>query len=149
MFNNCNRTDYHKKLCRTTTKILARSSLYDKKVESYDVTPTTDIFPTLNCFLKGMVYWCTKYYHIFLKCFVHYTCLSKYCLSLSANASCEAQQGVFLDHNDSERFECRFVTVKVAASPSIMFRGMEGMVFGVWSAHGEGMYSKNIWQCVY
>lgn len=47
-------------------------------------------------------------------------------------------QGVFLDHNESGRFECRFVTVRVQSSPSIMFRGMEGTVFGMWSAHGEG-----------
>ncbi|XP_052276735.1 phosphoribosylformylglycinamidine synthase-like isoform X2 [Dreissena polymorpha] len=47
-------------------------------------------------------------------------------------------QGVFLDHNDSERFECRYVTVRVNRSPAIMFRGMEGSMFGMWSAHGEG-----------
>ncbi|XP_053398667.1 phosphoribosylformylglycinamidine synthase-like isoform X2 [Mercenaria mercenaria] len=56
----------------------------------------------------------------------------------------ETRQGVFLDHNDSERFECRFVTVKVYDSPAIMFRGMEDTVFGMWSAHGEGkMVFKN------
>ncbi|XP_052797256.1 phosphoribosylformylglycinamidine synthase-like isoform X2 [Mya arenaria] len=47
-------------------------------------------------------------------------------------------QGVFLDHNDSERFECRYVTVRVYDSPAIMLKGMEGSVFGMWSAHGEG-----------
>ncbi|KAK3597102.1 hypothetical protein CHS0354_021209 [Potamilus streckersoni] len=47
-------------------------------------------------------------------------------------------QGVLLDHNDSERFECRFVTVKVNKSPAIMFQGMTDTIFGMWSAHGEG-----------
>ncbi|WAQ99413.1 PUR4-like protein [Mya arenaria] len=49
-------------------------------------------------------------------------------------------QGVFLDHNDSERFECRYVTVRVYDSPAIMLKGMEGSVFGMWSAHGEVRY---------
>lgn len=51
------------------------------------------------------------------------------------------RQGVFLDHNDSERFECRFVSVKVSCSPAIMFSGMEDTVFGMWSAHGEGLFN--------
>ena len=46
---------------------------------------------------------------------------------------------MLLDHNDSERFECRFVTVRVSDSPAIMFTGMTDTVFGMWSAHGEGM----------
>lgn len=50
-------------------------------------------------------------------------------------------QGVFLDHNESERFECRFVTVKIQDSPAMMLKGMEGTVFGMWSAHGEGNYN--------
>lgn len=57
-------------------------------------------------------------------------------------------QGVFLDHNDSGRFECRFVTVKVQASPSVMLRGMEDTVFGVWSAHGEGRYTISLKDCI-
>ncbi|CAC5381850.1 PFAS [Mytilus coruscus] len=60
------------------------------------------------------------------------------CGSAKENVSSGVGQGVFLDHNDSGRFECRFVTVRVQSSPSIMFRGMEGTVFGMWSAHGEG-----------
>lgn len=47
-------------------------------------------------------------------------------------------QGLLLDENSSERFESRFVTVKINKSPSIMLEGMEGTVFGVWLAHGEG-----------
>jgi len=46
---------------------------------------------------------------------------------------------VVLDHNLSERFECRFSTVRIERSPSIMLQGMEGCVLGVWVAHGEGL----------
>ncbi|KAJ4452147.1 hypothetical protein ANN_03665 [Periplaneta americana] len=48
---------------------------------------------------------------------------------------------VVLDHNLSERFECRFSTVRIERSPSIMLRGMEGCVLGVWVAHGEGRFT--------
>ncbi|XP_071725169.1 probable phosphoribosylformylglycinamidine synthase, chloroplastic/mitochondrial [Rutidosis leptorrhynchoides] len=41
-------------------------------------------------------------------------------------------------HNESGRFECRFTSVTIQDSPSIMFKGMEGSTLGVWSAHGEG-----------
>lgn len=40
--------------------------------------------------------------------------------------------------NRSGRFESRWATVKILPSPSIMLRGMEGSVLGVWIAHGEG-----------
>lgn len=51
------------------------------------------------------------------------------------------EPGVFLDHNISERFECRWTTIKIEKSPSIMLQGMEGSVFGVWTAHGEGRFT--------
>jgi|Deesub1362A_J573_1020465.scaffolds.fasta_scaffold01267_4 phosphoribosylformylglycinamidine synthase len=41
-------------------------------------------------------------------------------------------------HNRSGRFESRFTTVKILPSPSIMLKGMEGSVLGIWVAHGEG-----------
>ncbi|MEK6700390.1 MAG: phosphoribosylformylglycinamidine synthase [Nitrospirota bacterium] len=41
-------------------------------------------------------------------------------------------------HNKSGRFESRFATVKVLSSPSIMLKGMENSVLGIWVAHGEG-----------
>jgi phosphoribosylformylglycinamidine synthase len=41
-------------------------------------------------------------------------------------------------HNSSGRFESRFSTVRIEASPSIMLRGMEGSTLGIWLAHGEG-----------
>jgi phosphoribosylformylglycinamidine synthase len=41
-------------------------------------------------------------------------------------------------HNASGRFESRFATVRILESPSIMLRGMEEAVLGVWVSHGEG-----------
>ncbi|KAK9683782.1 hypothetical protein RND81_10G164000 [Saponaria officinalis] len=41
-------------------------------------------------------------------------------------------------HNESGRFECRFTSVTIGDSPSIMFKGMVGSTLGVWAAHGEG-----------
>ncbi|MGB5528012.1 MAG: phosphoribosylformylglycinamidine synthase [Gemmatimonadota bacterium] len=41
-------------------------------------------------------------------------------------------------HNASDRFECRYSTVRILESPSLMLRGMEGATLGVWLAHGEG-----------
>lgn len=49
-------------------------------------------------------------------------------------------EGIYLDHNLSERFECRWSTVKIESSPSIMLKGMEGSVLGIWVAHGEGRF---------
>jgi phosphoribosylformylglycinamidine synthase len=42
-------------------------------------------------------------------------------------------------HNKSGRFESRFSTVKILKGPSIMLKGMENSVLGIWVAHGEGM----------
>jgi phosphoribosylformylglycinamidine (FGAM) synthase-like amidotransferase family enzyme len=46
---------------------------------------------------------------------------------------------VVVDYNLSERFECRFSTVRIERSPSIMLQGMEGCILGIWIAHGEGL----------
>jgi phosphoribosylformylglycinamidine synthase len=40
--------------------------------------------------------------------------------------------------NISDRFESRFVSVRIEKSPAVMLRGMEGSVLGIWVAHGEG-----------
>ncbi len=40
--------------------------------------------------------------------------------------------------NRSGRFESRFSSVKILPGPSIMLKGMEGSVLGIWIAHGEG-----------
>ncbi|KAJ8675420.1 hypothetical protein QAD02_011206 [Eretmocerus hayati] len=57
------------------------------------------------------------------------------------SSSEDGSTDVVLDHNDSGRFECRWSTVKIEKSPAIMFQGMEGSVFGVWVAHGEGKFT--------
>lgn len=42
-------------------------------------------------------------------------------------------------HNESGRFESRFVTLKIMEdNPSIFLKGMEGSSLGCWSSHGEG-----------
>lgn len=40
--------------------------------------------------------------------------------------------------NQSERYEGRFVSVKIEKSPSLLFAGMEGCVIPICTAHGEG-----------
>uniref|UniRef100_A0A665UK54 Phosphoribosylformylglycinamidine synthase n=1 Tax=Echeneis naucrates TaxID=173247 RepID=A0A665UK54_ECHNA len=50
-----------------------------------------------------------------------------------------ADSEVVLTHNKSGRFESRFVSIGIQASPSIWLRGMEGSALGVWVAHGEGL----------
>lgn len=40
--------------------------------------------------------------------------------------------------NQSERYEGRFVSVKLEKSPSVLFAGMEGSVIPIAVAHGEG-----------
>jgi phosphoribosylformylglycinamidine synthase len=42
--------------------------------------------------------------------------------------------------NTSERFECRFPTVLIKPSPSVMLKGLEGASLGVWVRHGEGRF---------
>ena len=41
-------------------------------------------------------------------------------------------------HNTSGRFESRFSSLRIFESPSIMLKGMENSVLGIWVAHGEG-----------
>ena len=40
--------------------------------------------------------------------------------------------------NKSERYESRYVSLKIEQSPSILFKGMEGSVIPIATAHGEG-----------
>lgn len=54
-----------------------------------------------------------------------------------------------LSGNKSERFESRWVSVKINPSPAIMLQGMEDSVLGIWIAHGEGQFifpNKKIYQ---
>ena len=47
-----------------------------------------------------------------------------------------------MQHNNSGRFESRFPALRVEANtPGFWFKGMEGSVLGIWSAHGEGKFS--------
>uniref|UniRef100_A0A7S0AXS3 Phosphoribosylformylglycinamidine synthase n=1 Tax=Pyrodinium bahamense TaxID=73915 RepID=A0A7S0AXS3_9DINO len=45
-----------------------------------------------------------------------------------------------LAHNNSARFESRFVNLRVEKSKCMWFTGMEGSILGTWSAHGEGRF---------
>jgi phosphoribosylformylglycinamidine synthase len=42
-------------------------------------------------------------------------------------------------HNVSGRFESRFASLRIFESPSILLKGMENSVLGIWVAHGEGL----------
>ncbi|ENN76633.1 hypothetical protein YQE_06853, partial [Dendroctonus ponderosae] len=48
---------------------------------------------------------------------------------------------ITLEHNKSERFECRWSTVRIEKSQAIMLKDMEKSVLGVWVAHGEGRFA--------
>ena len=53
----------------------------------------------------------------------------------------DGTQGTLLTTNDSERFESRFVSVKINDdNNSIMLKGMGDSVLGVWLANGEGKF---------
>ncbi len=49
----------------------------------------------------------------------------------------EKKQPRFIS-NPSGRFESRWTTVKILKSPSIMLKGMEDSILGIWVAHREG-----------
>lgn len=53
----------------------------------------------------------------------------------------EAEKQPRFVHNLSGRFESRWATVKISKSPSLMLKGMEGLVFGIHVDHGEGYLS--------
>lgn len=51
-------------------------------------------------------------------------------------------EGTLLTHNDSERYESRFVSVKIEQNTNaIMFKDMDSSVMGAWVAHGEGKFT--------
>uniref|UniRef100_A0A0A9YYE3 Phosphoribosylformylglycinamidine synthase n=2 Tax=Lygus hesperus TaxID=30085 RepID=A0A0A9YYE3_LYGHE len=52
----------------------------------------------------------------------------------------DTRNGVLLEKNVSERFECRFSTVRFEKTPAVMCKGMEGCILPVWVAHGEGRF---------
>ncbi|KRZ10812.1 Phosphoribosylformylglycinamidine synthase, partial [Trichinella zimbabwensis] len=51
-----------------------------------------------------------------------------------------SRQTISLEQNISGRFESRFCTVRIERSRSIMLKGMENSVLGIWIAHGEGRF---------
>lgn len=59
----------------------------------------------------------------------------------------DAQNGVVsvpdvaLSENKSERFECRWSTVKIEESSSILLQNLVGAVLGCWIAHHEGRFT--------
>ncbi|CAJ0578821.1 unnamed protein product, partial [Mesorhabditis spiculigera] len=53
----------------------------------------------------------------------------------------ESQASVFLDENHVGRFHSHWTPVKIPKSRSIMLRGMEGSMLGIWSVHGEGRFT--------
>lgn len=59
-------------------------------------------------------------------------------LGLIPNPTLPVQQRPRFLRNRSGSFESRLVTVRILPSPAVMFRGMEGMVAGILTAHGEG-----------
>lgn len=52
----------------------------------------------------------------------------------------QGKPDIMLEHNKSERYECRWSTVKITKSQAIMLKGMEESILGVWVAHGEGRF---------
>jgi phosphoribosylformylglycinamidine synthase len=48
-----------------------------------------------------------------------------------------------LKQNKSKRFESRFNRVKINKTNSIMLKGIEDSILGIWSAHGEGRFVLN------
>ncbi|KAF5300012.1 hypothetical protein FQR65_LT09268 [Abscondita terminalis] len=60
---------------------------------------------------------------------------------IGQTVSTDVSPDILLEHNLSERFECRWATVKIEQSNSIMLKGMEDSVLGVWVAHGEGRFA--------
>ncbi|HTO15864.1 MAG TPA: phosphoribosylformylglycinamidine synthase [Edaphocola sp.] len=43
-------------------------------------------------------------------------------------------------HNDSEKHECNFTSVKIQENNSIMLKSLAGTTLGVWISHGEGKF---------
>jgi phosphoribosylformylglycinamidine synthase len=44
-------------------------------------------------------------------------------------------------HNDSHKFESKFLNVDICENNSVMLKSLAGSRLGVWVAHGEGKFS--------
>ncbi|XP_034668475.1 phosphoribosylformylglycinamidine synthase [Drosophila subobscura] len=60
---------------------------------------------------------------------------------VGSSAAAGADPDVALLHNRSQRFECRWSTVRIPANRSIMLSNMQDLVLGCWVAHGEGRFA--------
>lgn len=49
-------------------------------------------------------------------------------------------EGVFMNHNQSGKFESIFVSLSIIDSPSIMLEPLKNLKLGAWVAHGEGRF---------
>lgn len=53
----------------------------------------------------------------------------------------EHEQKSHMLHNDSHKFESRFLGVDIMDNQSVMFGSLSGSRLGIWVAHGEGKFS--------
>ena len=53
------------------------------------------------------------------------------------------EEGIKLCDNNSGRFESRFNLVKICKNNNIFLENLQGMIMGIWSAHGEGKIEGN------
>jgi len=44
-------------------------------------------------------------------------------------------------HNETQKFECNFTSVKIQENNSVMLSSLAGSTLGIWAAHGEGKFS--------
>lgn len=51
------------------------------------------------------------------------------------------QPDLALLHNRSQRFECRWSSVRIPPNRSIMLGNMQDLILGCWVAHGEGRFA--------
>lgn len=58
-----------------------------------------------------------------------------------ANQGVVSVPDVALSENKSERFECRWSTIKIEKSPSILLQNLVGSILGCWIAHHEGRFT--------
>ena len=53
----------------------------------------------------------------------------------------EDEKRIRMLHNDSHKFESRFLGVTIPTNRSVMFGSLSGSKLGIWVAHGEGKFS--------
>lgn len=51
------------------------------------------------------------------------------------------EKRIHMLHNDSHKFESRFLGVTIPTNRSVMFGSLSGSKLGIWVAHGEGKFS--------